>query len=152
MSKIEKFTELNCWKISRELCTLVYSFIQKDGFSKDWKLRDQINGSSGSIMDNIAEGFERGGTREFIQFLSYAKGSAGEVKSQLYRAIDRNYITNEEFNEAMLLTENASKTIQGLMSYLQNTDLKGTKYSSRAGESAVDYETLSIDLPLNIEH
>jgi len=100
MATIEKFEDLEIWQLSRQLCRRVYEFINREPFSKDYKLVNQINSSSGSTMDNIAEGVERGSRNEFIQFLSISKGSAGEVKSQLTRAFDRNYISSIEFEEA----------------------------------------------------
>ena len=92
MATIKSFEEIEAWRKARVLSKEIFELTQKGSFSKDFSLRDQINRSSGSIMDNIAEGFERGGNTEFIQFLSIAKGSAGEVCSQIYRAHDRNHL------------------------------------------------------------
>lgn len=86
-----------------------------------------MEGSSGSIMDNIAEGFERGTRAEFIQFLGYSKGSSGELRSQLYRALDRNYITEAEFTELSFLVVRISIMIQRFIKYLQITEIKGTR-------------------------
>ena len=88
MSKVERFEDLKIWQLARELCQMIHKLTIKDQFSRDFKLVGQINGSSGSIMDNIAEGFERDGNKEFIQFLTFSKGSCGEIRSQLYRALD----------------------------------------------------------------
>ncbi len=90
MATIQRFEDLDIWKMARTLAEEVHElYTNHDVFSKDYRLKNQINGSSGSVMDNIAEGFERGGNNEFVNFLSIAKGSLGEVKSQLYRAYDR---------------------------------------------------------------
>ena len=83
--KIERFEELKVWKEARELCIVIKEITSTEGFSKDFRFRDQIRASSGSIMDNIAEGFERDGRKEFIQFLSIAKGSCGETRSRIKR-------------------------------------------------------------------
>src|SRR5688572_1456806 len=98
--------------------------------AKDYKLKDQINGSSGSIMDNIAEGFGRGGNKEFIQFLCISLGSACECQSQLYRIFDRNYINKALFDELYILCTEIRKMILGLISYIQKTNLKGIKYKT----------------------
>ena len=128
MAKIKKFEDLEVWKETRELCKIVYSLTNKPVFSKDFDLVRQIRKSSGSIMDNIAEGFERDGKKEFIQFLSIAKGSAGEVRSQSYRAFDQNYISKEEFNELYEKANSISKMLSGFINYLKNSELKGIKY------------------------
>ena len=130
MAKIKKFEDLEVWKEARELCKIIYSLTNKGAFSKDFDLVRQIRKSSGSIMDNIAEGYERDGRKEFIQFLSIAKGSAGEVRSQSYRAFDQNYISKEEFNELYEKANSISKMLSGFINYLKNSELKGIKYKS----------------------
>ncbi len=95
MATIKRFEDLEIWQMARQLCKEIFDLTFHEKFMKDFSLKDQIRRSSGSIMDNIAEGFERGGNKEFKQFLSIAKGSSGETKSQLYRAYDRNYFTGE---------------------------------------------------------
>src|SRR3712207_3881974 len=97
MATITCFEGIESWKMAKELCKSLGSLIDQGRFGRGYRLVHQIEGSSGSIMDNIAEGFERGTRAEFIQFLSYAKGSCGELRSQLYRAFDRNYLSQNEF-------------------------------------------------------
>jgi len=130
MASIQKFEDIEIWQKARKLCNEIYSSTLKGSFEKDFKLRDQINGSSGSIMDNIAEGYERDGKLEFRQFLSIAKGSCGEVRSQLYRALDRKHITSEEFNTLKLQAEEISKQLKGFMNYLNTSEFKGAKYKT----------------------
>jgi four helix bundle protein len=137
MATFKSFEEIEVWQKARDLAHSIYKLTLEGSFARDYKLRDQINGSSGSIMDNIAEGFERDGTREFIQFLSIAKGSAGETRSQLYRALDRNHISNEAFDELKGDTLQISKQISSLMRYLNGSGLKGVKYIQEPDE---DYE------------
>lgn len=95
------FEELEVWQEARELCKLVRDITGKGEFARDFGLKNQMRNSSGSIMDCIVEGFERGGNREFAQFLSIAKGSCGETRSQSYRAFDYRYIEEEELKELL---------------------------------------------------
>jgi len=128
MATIQRFEDLEVWKKAREICKLISLLTQKDQFSKDFSLKDQIKRSSGSVMDNIAEGFERGGNKEFINFLTFSKGSLGEVRSQTYRAYDYNYITVEEFNTLIADSTSLSERIGKFISYLRNSDFKGVKF------------------------
>lgn len=128
MATFSRFEDIIAWQKARELCNIVHGFTLKEPFCRDFKLVNQIKGSSGSAMDNIAEGFERDGNKEFLQFLSIAKGSAGETRSQLYRALDNGYITKEEFNEASLIADEVSKLTGALMKHLKSSNLKGNKF------------------------
>lgn len=130
MSTIKRFEDLEVWKLARELCQEVYPLTLQEGFSRDFGLKDQINKSSGSIMDNIAEGFERDGSKEFSQFLSISKGSCGECRSQLYRALDRNYISQDQFELTSQKTIDLGRKIANFMNYLKSSELKGNKYKS----------------------
>jgi len=126
--KIERFEDLKIWQDARELCKYVFKTTIKEPFCHDYKLRDKIRTSSGSIMDNIAEGYERDGNKEFIQFLSVAKGSCGECRSQSYRAFDYEYIDQNTLDQLIDNTTNLSKQIAGFISYLKKSDLRGTKF------------------------
>ena len=126
--KIERFEDLEIWKEARILCKYIFGITVKDPFCKDFKLRDQIRTSSGSIMDNIAEGFEREGNKEFVQFLSVAKGSCGECRSQSYRAFDYQYIEQDVLDDLIIRTVQLSKKISSLITYLKKSDLKGSKF------------------------
>jgi len=128
MGTIKKFEELDIWKLARKLSIIVFDYISKPNFSKDYGLKDQINNSSGSVMDNIAEGFGRGGNKEFVNFLSYAIGSCCETKSQLYRSIDRKYISENEFNKGYALCEEIISKAGSLITYLNNSEYKGQKF------------------------
>lgn len=99
MATIKSFEDIDFWQKARNLSNEIYAKTIEGSFSKAFSLRDQINRSSGSIMDNIAEGFERGGNKEFIQFLSYSKGTCREVRSQLLRAKDRKHLSDEDFEQ-----------------------------------------------------
>ncbi|WP_159518347.1 four helix bundle protein [Sunxiuqinia indica] len=128
MATIERFEDLKVWKAAREFCKEIHQMTIHDDFSKDFKLVSQIKASSGSIMDNIAEGFERDGNKEFGQFLSFSKGSCGESRSQLYRALDNGYISKEEFDQAYAHALEISKMLSGFMTYLKESELKGKKF------------------------
>ena len=128
MATVKQFEDLEIWKLSRILCKNINTVANNTELRKDYKLYSQIDGSSGSVMDNIAEGFERNGNKEFIQFLSIAKASCGETRSQLYRVFDRNYIDKKDFNKLKEQALVLSKMIGGFISYLKNSDFKGSKY------------------------
>ena len=129
MATITTFEELDIWQLGREICQDVWDKFENSALGKDFELRNQMNRSSGSIMDSIAEGFERNGRKEFIQFLSYSKGSCGELRSQLYRAFDRKHITEEEFEFLKEKTITESKKIGSFMSYLVKSENNGSKFN-----------------------
>lgn len=131
MATVNNFEELEIWQLSRVICQDVWDLFEKTSLGKDFELKNQMNRSSGSIMDNIAEGFERNGRREFINFLSYSKGSCGELRSQLYRAFDRKHISKEEFDFLKEKTITESKKIGSFMSYLVKSDNKGSKFDKK---------------------
>lgn len=128
MATFKTFEEIEVWQKARVLAKEIYAITNQGSFSKDFSLRDQIRRASVSVISNIAEGFERNGKGEFVQFLSISKGSAGEVKSQLYIALDQNYITKETFNDLYKLADETSRMIGGLMTYLCKSEIKGNKY------------------------
>lgn len=130
MATIQRFEDLDVWKQSREICKFVYSITNEEHLSKDYSLKDQMKRSSGSAMDNIAEGFEREGNKEFINFLTISKGSIGEVRSQTYRAFDYGYIIEEEFEFLIKETNLLSAKLGKLISYLRNSEYKGVKYKN----------------------
>ena len=134
MATINRFEELECWQMARTLCQMINKYTLYPSFATDFGLKNQINNSSGSVMDNIAEGFERGGRKEFVQFLGFAKGSAGEVRSQLYRALDKSYINENEFKEAYELSNRIGSASKKLMEYLNSTETKGVKYKVAESE------------------
>ncbi len=128
MATFNRFEDIIAWQKARVLCKIIHSFTLKKPFYRDFKLVGQIKGSSGSAMDNIAEGFERGGNKEFSQFLAISKGSAGETRSQFCRALDNVYISEEEFNEAYLIADEVGKLTGALMNHLKTSELKGNKF------------------------
>lgn len=128
MSTVKRFEDLEIWQLAREISKDVYEITKKEIIRYDFSLIDQLRRSSGSIMDNIAEGFERDGNKEFIQFLSIAKGSSGETRSQLYRAMDQNYIVDSEYKSLYNKLINVSIKIKNMMSYLKKSGLSGDKF------------------------
>lgn len=128
MASFTNFEEIDAWKVSRELTRQIYEITSRGPFSKDFGLRDQIRRAVVSVMANIAEGYERNGRGEFVQFLAVAKGSAGEVRSHLYVALDQGYISELAFKELSGLAVRVSRMISGLMDYLRCSGIKGTKY------------------------
>ncbi|MEQ1677547.1 MAG: four helix bundle protein [Chitinophagaceae bacterium] len=131
MATLTKFEDIKAWQKARFFCNEVTMISEETRLSKDYKLKDQLNGSSGSIMDNIAEGFGRGGNPEFIQFLEISHASACESQSQLYRVVDRKYIDQEKFTMLYNLVEEIKRMILALVKYLLNSPLSGPKYKGR---------------------
>ena len=121
MAKFNSFEEIIAWQKARELNSELYLITGQGNFSKDYGLRDQIRRASISITSNIAEGFERETTKEFIRFLYIAKASSGEFRSQLYLATDLKYISNDEFERLNVKVSEISKLISGLIKYLKST-------------------------------
>ena len=128
MATFQRFEDIEAWQKARELTHEIYIVSNEGRFSKDFELRDQMRKASVSIMSNIAEGFERGGTKEFVQFLAVAKGSSGELRSQLYIAFDQSYLKGERFDRLLAAALETSQMISGLINYLRKSKMKGTKY------------------------
>src|SRR5262245_18183370 len=133
MARIETFEDLLSWQKARLLTQRIYRATKAGDFAKDFGLRDQIRRASVSIVSNIAEGFERGGDKEFQQFLSQAKGSCAEVRAQLYVALDEGYISKTDFGELHGLTNEISRLISGMMTYLANSNVGGRKFRQPPG-------------------
>jgi len=127
MAKVKKFEEIESWKKARSLTNKVYAVTLTGPFAKDFGLKDQIRRASVSILSNIAEGFERGGDKEFLQFLAVAKGSAGELRAQLYVALDQKYVSTEAFERLLIEVTQVSQLISGFMRYLKQSDFRGNK-------------------------
>ncbi|MEN8614141.1 four helix bundle protein [Dehalogenimonas sp. THU2] len=119
MASFERFEDIEAWKRARHLSKAVYDVSNSNAFARDYGLRDQIRRAVVSIMSNIAEGFERGGNREFIQYLFIARGSAAEVQAQLYIALDAEYITQEQFTQLYDMGSDITRIITGLIRYLK---------------------------------
>jgi four helix bundle protein len=128
MAKIERFEDIEAWKKARELTKIIYEVTAQGKLATDFSLRDQLRRASVSIMANIAEDFEREGNKEFRQFLSMAKGSAGEVKALLYVALDAGLTPTEQFQHISGLADEASRLLAGFLRYLKSSDKKGSKF------------------------
>ena len=127
---IEHFEDLEIWKEARRLTKEIYRLTSEPKFSRDFGLRDQIQRAAVSIMSNIAEGFERSGNQEFAQFLYVAKSSCGEVRSQLYVAVDQGYIATTESEQLLISFKRLSSMIGSLINYLKRSGMKGAKYNN----------------------
>ncbi|PXY41749.1 four helix bundle protein [Flavobacterium cheongpyeongense] len=128
MATINRFEDLEIWKEARRLSKEIHLIAVQTELRSDLRFKNQIKNSSGSVMDNIAEGFERDGNLEFRQFLSIAKGSAGETRSQLYRVFDFEYISEQKFEILKTDYENLSGKIKNFITYLNKKDFKGNKF------------------------
>ncbi len=131
MAKIEKFEEILSWQEARKMNASIGKLIDEGRFKSSYRLINQIEGSAGSVMDNIAEGFERGGNKELIQYLYIAKASCGEFRSQLYRALDRAFLTEHKFAGFEAQAKQISGLIQKFIHYLENTNNRGVKYRNK---------------------
>ena len=132
MATFTTFEEISAWQKARQLTTELYKVTSIGAFARDYDLKNQIRRAAVSIMSNIAEGFERSGTGEFNQFLAMAKGSAGEVRSQLYVALDQNYLSDAVVGRLLGQAAEIGRMIGGLMIYLRKSGIKGTKYKKPA--------------------
>ena len=128
MATFRRFDEIEAWQKARELTKVVYGISGRGAFARDFGLRDQIRRASVSIMTNIAEGFERDGTGEFVQFLAIAKGSAAEVLSHAYVALDQDFISKESVDRLAAKTSEVARMLAALMTYLRKSGTKGLKF------------------------
>lgn len=131
MATIQAFEDLDIWKKARLLSQKIYPLTFISPIKEDFRYKDQIRGSAGSVMDNIAEGFERGSKLEFVNSLTIAKGEVGEFKSQLYRGLDNEYFSKEIFDELYTLANELTKMITSFISYLNKSAIKGQKFKDR---------------------
>jgi four helix bundle protein len=143
--QVRNFEDLEIWKDASALTREIYQLTRDSKFSKDFALRDQIRRAAVSIMSNIAEGFEQAGNQEFMQFLYVAKASCGEVRSQLYVALDQSYVTSKDCDDASRSFRRLSIMISNLIDYLKRSGLKGSKYTatnhSKSPTSLIPSET-----------
>jgi four helix bundle protein len=129
------FEDLDVWKEARRLTNVIYAATANGAFAKDFGLRDQMQRAAVSVMSNIAEGFERGGNQEFMQFLYIAKGSCGEVRSQLYIALDQHYVEQKQFIAMLNSLRKVSGMLGSLIDYLRGSTMRGEKYRKPAYKS-----------------
>jgi four helix bundle protein len=139
MATVQRFEELKVWQAAFELDKRIWNLVGTPDFNRDSSLRTQLLRSAGSVPDNIAEGFERGTRNEFLHFLSIAKGSAGEVRSQLHRAVTRQFISEALFEEVYQLADQVGGMIRRLTQHLNRTTHNGLRY--KVEEEELAYET-----------
>ncbi|MCW8841290.1 MAG: four helix bundle protein [Gammaproteobacteria bacterium] len=142
MGTVNGFEELLVWKKSRGLVGEVYSMTSQGAICRDYALKDQMRRAAVSVLSNIAEGFERGGNKEFIQFLYIAKGSAGELRAQMYVAQDQGYVSPQNSRRLMIQLGEISKMLNGLIRYLKRTEIKGDKFRIEEAEGIFDIDTV----------
>ncbi len=150
MATINGFEDIPAWRDSRELCKLFFrAWKGQVDFSRDFELLNQMKRSSGSIMDNIAEGYGRGGNKEFVYFMGISKGSCSEFRSQLYRALDQEYISQVTFDELYKRADGISAQLTRFIAYLNKTTYKGSRYKveEREIEYDIDKEFESLVFP-----
>jgi four helix bundle protein len=131
MATIKKFEDLEVWQKARLLENKIFELMQTSKLTKDFELKNQMNKSAGSVMDNIAEGFGRGSRNEFIQFLTISRGSLTELQSQLYRCLDRKYLSNDDFTNYYSITEEVAKMLSTFIAYLNKSTMQGNKFKER---------------------
>jgi len=136
--QIKNFEDLEIWKDARHLTREIYTLSKAPKFSKDFGLRDQMQRAAVSIMSNIAEGFERGGNQEFVQFLYVAKGSCGEVRSQLYVALDQEYVDQKVTDSLLIVLKRLSVMIKHLIDHLKRSGMRGPKYDNATRTSRLE--------------
>lgn len=145
MATIKRFEDLKCWQRAFEADKQIFEYAKRTELRNDYPLKNQVLKSSGSVMDNIAEGFSRGGNKEFVNFLVIANGSAGEVRSQLHRMLNRGHIDKIIFDEFYHLYNDISKMIFALISYLKSSEYKGLRYKKAEGENTVEEPLVEYD-------
>ncbi|NTS39369.1 four helix bundle protein [Flavisolibacter sp. BT320] len=131
MATVHSFEELEVWQLARQLCLHIYPLTFSKPIADDFRFKDQLRGTCGSIMDNIAEGFGRGSKHEFIHALTTAKGEAEELKSQLYRGMDVGYFSEERFKELYANADLLVKKLGSFISYLNQSEIRGQKFKKR---------------------
>jgi four helix bundle protein len=130
MATVKRFEDLEAFQMARELTKQLYRVTGTGRFARDYGLRDQITRAAISVMSNVAEGFERGGDKEFLQFLSLAKGSCGEIRAQLYVGIDQGYIDEQQFTTLVDQASRIGRALAGLMKYLRESQFRGSKFKA----------------------
>lgn len=143
MATIQRFEDLQVWKKARLFSMQVFELTKERPFTNDFDHRRQLRRSADSIMDNIAEGFGRGNRNEVVHFLAIAKGSLEESKSQLYRALDRDYVDQELFDEQYQKAEEIGGMIRKLMQYLNQSNIKGSRYQSSSKSSTLEEDLVN---------